>query len=93
MTPDLTGARAEIMAGRETAGALLERSVAAAKSLACRHAFLQTDFEGGAAAATRVDDRKRAGADLPIPGGLAVSIKDLFDVEREATTAGSMRHR
>ena len=89
MKRDLTGACAEIMAGGEAAGALLDRSIAAAKSPACRHAFLHTDFEGAAAAAARIDDRMRAGTDVPLLGGLAVPIKDLFDVKGEPTAAGS----
>ena len=84
MTPDLTGSRE-----RATASALLEASIAAARSDANRHTFISTSFEAAAATARAIDTRRAAGATVPPLAGLAVSIKDLFDVRGEVTSAAS----
>ncbi|MEP7058461.1 MAG: amidase [Caldimonas sp.] len=76
-------------AGRCGAAELLERSIAAARGRASDRAFLATTFDLAAATARQVDRQRESGAALPALAGLAVSIKDLFDVEGEVTTAGS----
>jgi len=83
MIPDLTAARREIREGQVSTGALIEASVEAAGSASCRHAFVTTSFDTARAAA-----RGAGAATLPL-AGLAVSIKDLFDVAGEVTAAGS----
>ncbi|HEY1101836.1 MAG TPA: amidase [Burkholderiaceae bacterium] len=80
--PDLLAARTAIRQGETTAGALLEQAIAAAAAPACRHAFVATDFPAARAAAAA------ARADAPL-AGLAVSVKDLFDVAGQTTRAGS----
>jgi len=90
MTHDLVAARAEIAAGRASASGLLQACVAAAGSAANRHAFVQTSFETAAAVAACADGALVAGAPLPPLAGLAVSVKDLFDVYGQVTTAGSV---
>ncbi len=86
---DLCGVRAEIAAGRETAVGLIERSIEAAGTPACRGAFLLPTFDAARDAARRADeDTRRTGTPAPL-GGLAVSIKDLFDVAGETTAAAS----
>jgi Asp-tRNA(Asn)/Glu-tRNA(Gln) amidotransferase A subunit family amidase len=89
MTDDLLAARAEIAARRLSAQALQEASRAAAEGLACRHAFVRRFDAQALAAARAVDLQLAAGAPLPPLAGLAVSVKDLFDVQGEPTTAAS----
>jgi amidase/aspartyl-tRNA(Asn)/glutamyl-tRNA(Gln) amidotransferase subunit A len=84
MTPDLTGSLE-----RGDAPALLEACIAAAQSDANRHAYISTSFEVARQAAAACDARRRSGDALPALGGLAVSVKDLFDVQGEVTAAGS----
>ena len=84
MTRDLTAARREIREGRHSADALIEASIAAAASPSCRHAFVATSFE-----TARTSARHAVAVTLPL-AGLAVSVKDLFDVAGEVTGAGSL---
>jgi amidase/aspartyl-tRNA(Asn)/glutamyl-tRNA(Gln) amidotransferase subunit A len=67
----------------------LVSSVAAAKSTASRHVFISTDFESAGIVARNVDSLRSARLPLPPLGGLAVSVKDLFDVQGQVTAAGS----
>ena len=89
MTPDLIAARADIASGRRSASELLQASVTAALAPACRHAFISTRFTAAAVAADAVDRLGASAAPLPALAGLAVSVKDLFDVQGEVTAAGS----
>lgn len=75
---DLCAARA----GRSSAPERLERCIAAAQSDACRHAFVATRF-----AAARLESAAAA-PDAPL-AGLAVSVKDLFDIAGETSAAAS----
>ena len=84
MTPDLTGLREH-----GEASALLEACIAAARSDANRHTFIATSFDAARQAASAVDTLRRAGGPTPPLGGLAISVKDLFDVQGEVTAAGS----
>jgi amidase/aspartyl-tRNA(Asn)/glutamyl-tRNA(Gln) amidotransferase subunit A len=87
--PDLTAARAAIENGARSARDLVEESVAAAQSPASARAFLKPTFESARGAAARADAARAAGSAFPPLAGLAMSIKDLFDVEGEVTGAGS----
>ncbi len=83
MTSDLCHTRQAIDAGATDATTQIELSIAAAQSAACEAAFLATTF-----------DEARAVAASPIArqgplAGLAVSIKDLFDVAGQPTRAAS----
>ena len=89
MSPDLTAARREIEDQALTATALMQASVAAAAAPANRHTFVVTCFDGAIATADAVDRLHRAGAPLPPLAGLAVSVKDLFDMRGEITSAAS----
>jgi amidase/aspartyl-tRNA(Asn)/glutamyl-tRNA(Gln) amidotransferase subunit A len=93
MTPDrssdLSSARDEIAAGQRSSFELHERAQDDADSPALRHAFIRR-FDGSAAVAAFVDAQHRASAPLPPLAGLAVSVKDLFDVAGYPTTAGSV---
>jgi amidase/aspartyl-tRNA(Asn)/glutamyl-tRNA(Gln) amidotransferase subunit A len=62
----------------------MERAIAAAQSAACRHAFTRTCFDE---ALTQAADP--ALQRLPL-AGLAVSVKDLFDLQGQPTPAGSV---
>ncbi len=89
MSIDLTEALAALRDGRTAARALLEESLARAASPACRHVFLRRfDAEARAAARTS-DDAAIQGTARPALGGLAVSVKDLFDVAGHPATAAS----
>lgn len=84
LTLDLTGTLARLRQGQTHALAEMDACIAAAGAPACAHAYLHPLFEPA---------RAQAGATglerLPL-GGLAVSIKDLFDMEGMVTAAGSL---
>lgn len=85
MPTDLTQALAERRAGTLRARAALEASLEAADAPAARHAFMRR-FDADARAAADAADRRAE----PLPlAGLAVSIKDLFDIAGAPTTAAS----
>jgi len=86
---DLIAARALLVSGERSAGTLLAESLAAADAPPARHAFIRRFDNMAAAAAAAVDAQRAAGAPLPPLAGLAVSVKDLFDVAGQPTTAGS----
>lgn len=86
---DLIEARTAIAAGRLDATALLQHSLAAAADESCMHAFLQLFTSTAEQQARSVDAMRRAGGPVPTLGGLAVSIKALFDVEGHTTTSAS----
>lgn len=91
MTPesiDLASAREAIAARRSPSAAYFDRTQQATESAAMRHAFIRR-FDGAAGVAAFVDAQVKAGAPLPRLAGLAVSVKDLFDVAGQPTTAGS----
>ena len=86
---DLVGLRAEIAAGRETAVGLLERIDRGGRQLDLSARLPAADVRHRLRrrASGRRDGPARG--TLPPLGGLAVSIKDLFDVAGEVTAAGS----
>jgi Asp-tRNA(Asn)/Glu-tRNA(Gln) amidotransferase A subunit family amidase len=81
--PDLHHVREGLKYSWTTPAAEIEQSIEIAQSSACEHVFLGTSFD---------EARKAASSHLaegrPLMG-LAVSIKDLFDVRGEVTAAGS----
>jgi amidase/aspartyl-tRNA(Asn)/glutamyl-tRNA(Gln) amidotransferase subunit A len=94
MIHDLSSLRLEIESGASTASALLEAARQAAGSSANEHVFVRRFERQPLAAAQAVDAGRAAGAPLPPLAGLAVSVKDLFDVAGFTTSAGSkvMQH-
>ncbi len=72
--------------GQTSALAQAEASMAMAQSEACAPAFLQTSFDQLRAAAQHPENMANPLRPL---AGLSVSVKDLFDVAGEVTTAGS----
>ena len=80
---DIHATRARLLATQTTALAEIERAIANSQSPSCQHAFLQTDFDGARAQARAADPVRQPLA------GIAVSVKDLFDVAGQITRAGS----
>jgi len=80
---DLHSTRERLRQGQTSAADELARAQAAAASPANRDVFLRTRFPQALAEARQVPQ------DAPL-AGLPVSIKDLFDLEGEATRAGSV---
>jgi len=87
--PDLCDAVAAVRSGQASAADLLARAQAVAESAACAQAYVRRFDAPAHAAAAAVDQCRAAGAPVPPLAGLAVSIKDLFDVAGQPTTAGS----
>jgi aspartyl-tRNA(Asn)/glutamyl-tRNA(Gln) amidotransferase subunit A len=86
---DLSQAVAQVASGARLASDELEHSIQAADAAASRHAFVRRFDSMARAAASAVDAQRGAGAPVPALGGLAVSVKDLFDVAGAPTTAAS----
>ncbi len=89
MTDDLTGTRRAIATGTLSATDAIKASIAAAGSAHGRPAFLLTDFDRARAAARAADRAVDDGRDPGLLAGLAISVKDLFDLVGDVTTAGS----
>jgi len=87
--PDLLDAVAQVEGGQLRASDDLERAVAAADAPACQRAYVRRFDATARAAAAAVDAARGAGAPLPPLAGLAVSVKDLFDVAGQSSTAAS----
>ena len=83
--PDLLAARELVIQGHTSAQSLLE----AAQAVSAPHAFVRRFDEPARAAARAADLLVAAQAPLPPLAGLAVSVKDLFDVQGQPTTAGT----
>jgi aspartyl-tRNA(Asn)/glutamyl-tRNA(Gln) amidotransferase subunit A len=86
---DLLSAAAEVAAGRLDAAEDIERAIATANAPACRHAFVRRFDAMARATAAAVDAQRTVGAPVPPLAGLAVSVKDLFDVAGVPSTAAS----
>lgn len=86
--PDLTATLQALREGRTSAAAEVERALEAAAGPTHRGAFLVIDAPGARAQARRADQSRAEGRPLPL-GGLPVSVKDLFDITGQVTTAGS----
>ena len=84
MKTDLIATRQAIRAGSTTPQAAAEACLAVAQSTVCQHAFMQLTPE----ALQRAASQPQAAQNLL--SGLAVSIKDLFDVQGQITQAGSV---
>ncbi len=84
MLPDLIATREQLRDGATTAPAELERCIDAAQATSNTHSFVRTLFDTARASAAHP-----AAARLPL-AGLAVSVKDLFDIAGQPTPAGSV---
>ncbi len=89
MHPDLSSTLQGLQQGRLQALDLMQQNLSLAQAPACRHAFVRL-FEAGALAAARATDlQAQAGLPRARLGGIAISIKDLFDVAGWPSTGGS----
>jgi aspartyl-tRNA(Asn)/glutamyl-tRNA(Gln) amidotransferase subunit A len=84
MKADLIASRQAIQAGSTTIQAAAQACLAMAQSPACAHAFMQLTPE----VLQRTASHPQVGQS-PL-AGLAVSIKDLFDIQGQITQAGSI---
>jgi aspartyl-tRNA(Asn)/glutamyl-tRNA(Gln) amidotransferase subunit A len=89
MSDDLTEARRRVLDRSTPAADVIERSIAAAAGPCNARAFLSTSFDTARTAALAADRAVAAGRDPGALSGLAISIKDLFDVAGEVTGAAS----
>lgn len=80
---DLTAARLLVRTGQARSADLMESCIDAARSPRCAHVFLKTMFDQARAVAASAVSQHQPLA------GLAVSVKDLFDIGGQATAAGS----
>ena len=80
---DLISTRTDIRESRSNASREMDRCIAVATSPACNNVFLRRMFDEARALAQRPELRA-----APL-AGLAVSVKDLFDIEGQTTMAGS----
>lgn len=84
MPPDIVSTALALHQGKALATDLLEESIATACSPACQHVFAQELFDSARETAARTSQQ-------PTPlAGLAVSIKDLFDVVGTSSKASSL---
>lgn len=83
MLHDLVTTKRLLRSGAATASEAMERCIAAASAPACAHAFTRTLFDEARAVAAHPGVER-----LPL-AGLAVSVKDLFDMQGQQTLAGS----
>lgn len=86
---DFCSARDKVQYLGRSACSFLEESAAAAQGTFAAHAFLHLDLATARQAAQQADAAAAAGRDSGALAGLAVSIKDLFDIQGQVTTAGS----
>ena len=93
MHHDLCGALERLRAGRGSSSELMDASLAAARSEAARHVFIRDFFAQAQATAAATDLQTGAGAPLSPLGGVAISVKDLFDVAGQPSTAASASRR
>ena len=84
MLHDLDTTRRLLQTDRSGASAAMERCIAIAQSPACEHAFTRTLFDDARAQAAE------PGVERKPLAGLAVSVKDLFDLRDQPTPAGSV---
>jgi aspartyl-tRNA(Asn)/glutamyl-tRNA(Gln) amidotransferase subunit A len=85
-------AQRALLSGVTSANELTERCLANVKSEAGEgpKAFLKVNEAAALARAGKIDALRRRGAELSPFAGIPISIKDLFDVQGEVTTAGSV---
>ena len=89
MSQDIISTRAQINRRHRSAVDFLGACVETANAPENQHTFTQTQFDQAAATAAAVDATLASGAPVPPLAGLCVSVKDLFDVQGQVTTAGS----
>ncbi len=81
---DLHTTRQRLLAGQTSPQAEIEQAIERAAAPACQFAFVLPDFAAARAQSTAADPARQPLA------GLAVSVKDLFDVTGQISRAGSV---
>ena len=92
MRADLHSTRQQIALGHTTASREMDISLQLAQSHANQHTFLQLDLAHSRIAAAEFDSVRlttNSSQSNQVLAGLAVSVKDLFDVAGQVTSAGS----
>ncbi len=89
MTNDLTAARDAILQGRLNASDALSQSLTNADATDNQHTYTRRFDTQALATAHAIDAASAAGAPLPCLAGLAISVKALFNVHGQTTTAAS----
>jgi aspartyl-tRNA(Asn)/glutamyl-tRNA(Gln) amidotransferase subunit A len=79
---DLHSTALAIREGRSSAAQEMQRSIDIAQSSACANTFMRLD------ASAALTSARQTQADLPL-AGLAISVKDLYDMAGQVTAAGS----
>ncbi len=77
----------KLRSGKLSSVALVESCIAAAERSDA--VFITLNADQAIAQATRVDNARRSHGALPPYAGIPITLKDLFDVQGEVTTAGS----
>ena len=90
MSDDLTEAHRQVLGRTRNAAVSIERSIAAAATTSVAPSFVATSFDAARKSADDADRAVEAGTDPGRLAGLAISIKDLFDVAGQVTAAGSV---
>ena len=85
---DIHGTRQTLFAGQTTAAEVLARASAVAQSNVCRHVYMPGNMPGDMPDSALAAQASAIRASLPL-AGIPVSIKDLFDVAGQTTSAGS----
>lgn len=90
--PSLSSLSADLASGKITSRALVEACLdrALAPDGEGSRVFVRLDSEGARRAADAIDARRRSGLEDRPLAGIPISIKDLFDIEGEVTTSGSV---
>jgi aspartyl-tRNA(Asn)/glutamyl-tRNA(Gln) amidotransferase subunit A len=88
----LEGLSRQLREGKTTSRELVERSLAKIVDPAGEgaRAFIKVDAEGARAAADFNDSQRKRGRASSPYAGIPISVKDLFDLAGEVTTAGSV---
>lgn len=91
MNPTLAGIASELAAGRTTSRALIEECLTRIGNPNGEgaRAFISVATEAARRAADAMDQLRSVGAEPSPYAGIPISIKDLFDVAGEVTSAGS----
>ncbi len=79
----------QLQQGLTTSVQLVERALQASTQPVAEHLFISTAKEAAREAARQHDQSRASGAPVSQWAGIPITIKDLFDIEGQVTTAGS----